>query len=128
MSEKQIQLELCKKIDELEKSNALRLAACKQAMEYIENDIDYMKTWNILQQAIKQQNQRKMELKYQCLTVGYVFMLTLETLKRQIKILEKKLEISRASQERLCADHRGKQIGNKTGCIACDAEYYMKNA
>ncbi len=53
-------------------------------------------------------------------------MITFETLKRQIKILEKKLEISRGREERLCPDHRGKQIGNKTGCIACDAEYYMK--
>lgn len=53
-------------------------------------------------------------------------MLTFEALKGQIRILKKKLEISRSSEERLCADHRGKQIGFKTGCIACDAEYYMK--
>lgn len=45
---------------------------------------------------------------------------------RELKILKKKLEISKSNEERLCSDHRGKRIGEKTGCVACDAEYFEK--
>lgn len=42
----------------------------------------------------------------------------------EIKVLRKKLELIKP--ERLCPDHRAKGIGNKTGCVACDAEYYER--
>ncbi len=51
-------------------------------------------------------------------------MKTIEELEREIRILKKKLEFSKHREVRLCGDHEGKQIGNKTGCVACDVEYF----
>jgi hypothetical protein len=48
-----------------------------------------------------------------------------EDLKRQIKILEKKLEMAEYREERLCGNHKAKGLGKKFGCIACDVEYYL---
>ena len=44
----------------------------------------------------------------------------------EIRKLELKLRLSKLSEERLCPDHRGKELGQKTNCIACDVEYYSK--
>jgi hypothetical protein len=49
----------------------------------------------------------------------------IEDLKRQIKILEKKLEMSQWREERLCGNHKAKMLGHKSGCIACDVESYL---
>ena len=42
------------------------------------------------------------------------------------KVLEFQLKCSKSREERLCPDHCGKQLGKKTGCIACDVEYFTK--
>ncbi len=46
--------------------------------------------------------------------------------KQEIKKLELRLRLSEGREEKLCPDHCGKSLGDKTGCIACDVEYFTR--